>query len=162
MSNLLAAEFEQVLDRAVDLLTENLRSSPLYHSPETFQQGVQDILRIAAHDTSFTVNPTFHPHAFPDIRVNGYGVEAKFTKHDTWLAVGNSIFEGMRDPEVKAIYIIMGKGGGAPEARWAKYEDCVTHVRVSNSPRFVVELDGDRPSLFTHMEISSPSVVFQV
>ena len=146
-------EFERVLDRACDLLTENLRSSPVYHGPESFEQGVQDMLRIAAKDTGLEVSPTFHAHAFPDIRVNGYGIEVKFTKNDTWLAVGNSIFEGMRDADVKEIYVVFGKVGGEPEVRWRRYEECITHVRVSNSPRFVVEMEGDRSSLFDQMEI---------
>ncbi len=145
--------FERILDRAVEILTENVRSSTLYHSPDTFEQGVQDMLRVAAKDTGFAVSPTFHNHAFPDIRVNGYGVEVKYTKNDTWLAVGNSIFEGMRDPNVKSVYVVLGKIGGQPEVRWGRYEECVTHVRVSNSPRFVIELDGERSSLFDHLAI---------
>ena len=146
-------EFERVLDRACDLLTDNLRSSPVYHGPESFEQGVQDMLRIAAKGTGLEVSPTFHAHAFPDIRVDGYGIEVKFTKNDTWLAVGNSIFEGMRDADVKEIYVVFGKVGGEPEVRWRRYEECITHVRVSNSPRFVVEMEGVRSSLFDHMNI---------
>lgn len=93
-------QFEAVLDRAAEILTENLRSSPLYHGPEPFQQGVLDMLRVAAKGCGVTVEPTYHPHAFPDIRVNGFGVEVKYSKRDTWNAVGNSVFESMRDPTV--------------------------------------------------------------
>ncbi len=146
-------DFERILDRAVEILTENVRSSTLYHSPDSFEQGVQDMLRVAAKDTGFSVYPTFHKHAFPDIRVNGYGVEVKYTKQDTWLAVGNSIFEGMRDPDVKCVYVVLGKIGGESEVRWGRYEECVTHVRVSNSPRFVIEMEGDRSSLFEHLTV---------
>lgn len=147
-------EFERILDRAVEILTENLRSSDLYHGPEKFEQGVQDMLRVAARDTGCTVSPTFHQHAFPDIRVNGFGVEAKYSKQDSWLAVGNSIFEGMRDPDVNHIYVVLGKTGGTPEARWGRYEDSITHVRVSNSPRFVIELNSERPSLFGQLTVT--------
>jgi len=96
-----------VLDRAVEILTENVRSSTLYHGPEEFEQGVLDMLRVAARGSGFTVSPTFHKHAFPDIRVNGFGVEVKYTMQDTWLAVGNSIFEGMRDPNVSKVYVVI-------------------------------------------------------
>lgn len=143
--------FERILDRAVEILTDNVKSSELYHSPDAFEKGVQDMLRVAAKDTGFSVSPTFHENAFPDIRINGFGVEVKYTKKDTWQAVGNSIFEGMRDHEVHAIYIVFGKIGGEPEVRWGRYENCVTHVRVSNSPRFVVEMDSDSPSLFSNL-----------
>ena len=37
-------EFERVLDVAVEILTENLRSSTLYHGPDEFEQGVLDML----------------------------------------------------------------------------------------------------------------------
>ena len=101
-----------------------------------------------------TVEPTFHAHAFPDIRVNGFGVEVKYSKRNTWNAVGNSVFESMRDSAVDLIYVIFGKGGGQPEVRWAKYEDCVTHVRVSNAPRFVVDMDSNDLPLFERFDIS--------
>lgn len=147
-------EFEQVLDRAVEILTENVRSSTLYHGPEEFEQGVLDMLRVAARDSGLAVNPTFHKHAFPDIRVNGFGIEVKYTKQDTWLAVGNSIFEGMRDPDVNKIYVVFGKIGGTAEVRWGRYEKSITHVRVSNSPRFVVEMSGERSALFDHLNVT--------
>ena len=111
------------------------------------------MLKVAAKDCNATVEPTFHAHAFPDIRVNGFGVEAKFTKRDTWNAVGNSVFESMRDPDVSAIYVMFGKIGGTAEVRWAKYEHCVKHVRVSNAPRFVVDMESDEPPLFERFAI---------
>lgn len=147
-------EFEQVLDRVVEILTENIRSSTLYHGPDAFEQGVLDMLKVVAKDSGFAVSPTFHRQAFPDIRVNGFGVEVKYTKRDTWLAVGNSIFEGMRDPNVRHIYVVLGKIGGTPEVRWGRYEDSITHVRVSNSPRFVIELSGSQSALFSHMSVT--------
>ena len=108
-------------------------------------------LQAAAQGLSVKVSPTFHRNAFPDIKINGFGVEAKFSKRDTWTTVANSIFEGMRDESVQSenIYVLFGKAGGVPEARWKKYQDCVTHVRVANSPRFVVDLGDDaETSLF--------------
>lgn len=146
-------DFERVLDRACDILTENVRTNADYHSPDAFERHALDMLKVAARACDLTVQPSFHKHAFPDIRANGYGVEVKYTKQDTWQAVGNSIFEGMRDPDVDTVYVLFGKIGGIPEVRWARYEECVTHVRVSNSPRFVVELETDRASLFEHMGI---------
>jgi len=147
-------EFEAVLDRAAEILTENLRSSPLYHGPEQFQQGVLDMLRVAAKGCGVTVKPTYHPQAFPDIRVNGFGVEVKYSKRDTWNAIGNSVFESLRDSTVDSIYVMFGKVGGIPEVRWGKYEDCVMHVRVSNAPRFVVDMEREDRPLFERFQIS--------
>lgn len=103
------------------------------------------MLKQAATDCGVVVEPTFHPRAFPDIKVNGYGVEVKYSKRDTWHGVGNSVFEGMRDESVSLIYVLFGKVGGTPEARWRRYEECITHVRVSNSPRFVLDMEETNP-----------------
>ena len=146
--------FERILGRACEILTENVRTNADYRSPDAFERHALDMLKVAARDCALTVEPSFHPHAFPDIRANGFGVEVKYTKQESWLAVGNSIFEGMRDPSVSRVYVLFGKIGGRPEVRWGRYEDCVTHVRVSNSPRFVVEMETERTSLFKHMGIS--------
>ena len=94
-----------------------------------------------------------HPHAFPDVTLNGFGIEIKFTEKDSWLSVENSVFEGMRTKGVESIHVIFGKAGGEPTVRWSRYEDCVTHVRVSHSPRFVIEMDGNRSSLFDHLGV---------
>ena len=146
-------EFEQVLTRACAILTDNLRASDAYHSPSLFQQQVQDTLRLAANELGLQVGPSFHPHAFPDITANGFGVEVKYTRHDSWQSVGNSIFEGMRDPNAEIIYVVLGKTGGRPEARWARYEDCISHVRVSHAPRFVVDLAEEPSRLFDHITV---------
>lgn len=147
-------EFERLLDRTVAILTENVRASELYRGPAQFQQGVLDMLKVAAGDSGLLIEPTFHPSAFPDIKANGFGIEVKYTSQDTWLAVGNSIFEGMRDQEVENVYVVFGKTGGQPEVRWRKYQDCVTHVRVSHAPRFVIEMEGERESLFSRLGIA--------
>ncbi len=146
-------EFEAVLDRTVGILTGNLRASDTYHNQQIFEQHVRDMIRVAAQDLEVTVSPSFHPHAFPDITVNGYGVEVKYTKKNTWVAVGNSIFEGMRDHDVDHVYVVFGKGGGEPEARWSRYEDCISHVRVSHAPRFVLQMEEDAPRLFDQLDV---------
>ena len=147
-------QFEAILDETAGILAENLRSSSIYRGPERFEIGVLDMLRVAARGLGATIEPTFHPHAFPDIRVNGFGVEVKYSARDTWNAVGNSVFEGMRDDNVDAVYVMFGKVGGTPEVRWGKYEDCVKHVRVSNSPRFVLDMDDEESSLFKRIGVA--------
>src|SRR5206468_2884109 len=63
----------------------------------------------------------------------------------------NSVFEGMRDPSVKIIYVVFGKLGGAPAVRSGRYEDRITHVRISHAPRFVLEMTTEN-SLFEKMD----------
>ena len=149
--------FEAILDETAGILAENLRSSSLYRGPERFEQGVLDMLRVAARGLGATIEPTFHPNAFPDIRANGFGVEVKYSARDTWNAVGNSVFEGMRDESVESVYVMFGKAGGTPEVRWGRYEDCVKHVRVSNSPRFVLDMSDAETSLFERIGVGYPA-----
>ena len=148
-----AAELENLLDQTVAALTEDIRSSERYHGPEAFQQGVLDTLKDVAKNNGVLVEPTFHPDAFPDIRANGFGIEVKYTRRDRWQAVGNSIFEGMRDPDVEDVYVVFGKMSGVREARWRKYQDCVTRVSVAHAPRFVIDMEGESESLFSRMGV---------
>lgn len=152
-STLKKAQIESGLTRAAELLTENLRSSKIFHGPEAFKEGTLAMLQAALEGYDATAELTYHANAFPDIKINGFGVEAKFTKRDTWSSVANSIFEGMRDPSVDDVYVMFGKGGGMPEVRWSEYEDCVKHVRTSNSPRFVVDVASDEVPLFVQFGI---------
>jgi hypothetical protein len=89
-------EFESILTAAVAVLNEDVRASTKYHTPEKFEDRVLEVLREQATEKNLTIDPTFHRHAFPDIKANGFGVEIKTTTKDTWLTVGHSVFEGMR------------------------------------------------------------------
>ena len=146
-------EFEALLDQLTEQLGSDVRAGTDHHSPIAFQQRVFDMLSQLSSGSSVKVDPTFHPHAFPDIRANGYGIEVKSTRKDSWLSVGNSVFEGMRDPDVSEIYVVFGKLGGMPSVRWGRYEERITHVRISHAPRFVLEMDRDSP-LFAEMRVS--------
>jgi len=91
--------------------------------------------------------------AFPDIAIDQYGIEVKFTTNDTWRSVANSVLESNRVNGIEKIYIVFGKMGGVPDVRWARYEECVMHVRTSHVPRFEVEI-GAQQSLFEQMGVS--------
>jgi hypothetical protein len=148
-------EFEALLDIAAARLGEDVRSGTQYHSPLEFEKRVFAVMQEIAKDKGIAIDPTFHPHAFPDIRANGFGIEVKTTTKDSWLSVGNSVFEGMRDPTVKQIYVVFAKLGGMPSVKWGRYEDRITHVRISHAPRFVLEMDKES-SLFGPGKIEVP------
>lgn len=146
-------EFENILEATVIRLNVDVRASNAYYDPKAFEKRVFEVLTEVAEGRAIKIAPSFHPHAFPDITANGFGVEVKSTTKDSWLSVGNSVFEGMRDPSVKTIYVVFGKLGGAPAVRWGKYEDRITHVRISHAPRFVIEMTSEG-SLFEKMDIT--------
>lgn len=153
MNKLTPKQFEEVLDEVVRQLSRDLVASNIYHDPDRFEQHVRDTLGHACHEAGLKPAPGQHRFSFPDVTLNGFGVEIKFTKNDTWVAVGNSVFESMRTEGITQVYVIFGKAGGEPEVRWEHYENCVRHVRVSHAPRFVIEMEGDRDPLFKIMGI---------
>jgi len=141
------ADFEDLLTKVTSDLAAKAARSPFTNSPQ-FERAV----RVALADEGLPVDLHPHPQAFPDISLGRLGVEVKFTEHDTWRSVANSVFEGMRDEHVEVIYVVFGKMGGVPGVRFAKYEDCVMHVRTSHVPRFELDIDATR-SLFDKMGI---------
>lgn len=115
--------FEVFLTKVVDQLGKEVRANTAYHKPDVFQKRVFDVMKQIGKDDGLEVNPSWHPHAFPDIQANGFGVEVKATNKDSWLTVGNSVFESMRDPACAEIYVVFGKMGGMPSVKWGRYED---------------------------------------
>ena len=138
-------EFEVLLDRLVERMSGEVRASDKYHSPLQFENRARYLLQKLGASLGFHVNFSPHPQGFPDIALGEYGIEVKVVAADSWRTVGNSVFEGMRDPNVKHIYVLYGKMGGTPSVKWGKYEDCVVHVRTSHRPRFEIEIGAEEP-----------------
>ena len=107
-------------------------------------------LKVAC-DGDADADPSFHDSAFPDIVVNGFGVEVKFTSRSTWHGTGNSIFEGMRGEAANHVYLIYFRSD-ISEARWNRYEDCIKGVRISHPPRYMIGMDGG-PSFFQDLNL---------
>lgn len=148
-----AQQFENILDALCKSLTDQCRKSGIFESASSFENRAREILSelLEAHKIPVDFSPK--PQIFPDIVLGSFGIEVKFTTNDTWRSIANSIFEGTRDEAVEQIYVLFGKMGGKPEARWGKYEECVMHVRTSHVPRFEVEMLA-RGSLFAKMGIT--------
>ena len=145
-------QFETLLDSVVVQLTEESRQN-LFTTSKAFETRVREVLEQLGSTYQVAVDYDPHPYIFPDIAVGEFGVEVKFTAKDTWRSVANSVFETFRNQEVVFVYVVFGKMGGRPEVKWARYEDCVIHVRTSHVPRFELEI-GANSSLFDLMKIS--------
>jgi len=146
-------DFERILDTICAKLTEESQQK-IFATSAQFEHRVREVLRDATQqypDVVIDFDP--HPQAFPDIPINEFGVEVKFTLADTWRSVANSVLETNRIDSVKFVYIVFGKMGGTPEVRWGDYEKSVMHVRTSHVPRFEVEIDTPK-SLFQQMGVS--------
>ncbi len=150
-------DFESLLDRCCERLTEEARSTG-FKSSKHFEDRVREVLAdLTADDASIEIDFDSPAQAFPDIAMGEYGVEVKYTTADTWRSIANSVLETQRVDGVKYIYVVFGKMGGTPEVRWGEYEASVVHVRTSHVPRFEVEIATDpataRESLFQQMGI---------
>lgn len=126
-------------------------ASPI--SSSEFEKLVCQVLTEIARGRGVAVSPQLNPQGFPDILVNGFGIEVKTVKNDSWLTIGNSIFEGTKDDSAREVFVVFGKFGGVPEVRWARYGQVVSHVRTTHMPRFIINLETDH-SLFEQMEVT--------
>jgi len=77
---------------------------------------------------------------FPDITFENYGVEVKTTQKDGWTTLGGSIMEGTKKEGIQIIYITFLKKGGAPEIKIGKYEECLSDIKVTHSPRYEINM----------------------
>ena len=135
-------EFEDLLNRAVQQMNDQAKAGmPGYSNSSVFEDTVLAQLRVCCQGVA-GAEPSFHDSAFPDIIVNGFGVEVKFTTRPTWHGTGNSIFEGMRDHAARQICVVYCRSD-IPETRWRWYESCIKGIRISHSPRYVIDMDGD-------------------
>lgn len=145
-------EFEQLLDLVATQLTSECLERP-FQASKPFENRVRETVESVGEAVGVQVNYNPHPYAFPDISLGRFGVEVKFTTSDSWRSVANSVFETFRDSQTEVIYVMYGKMGGVPAVRWARYSDCVIHVRTSHVPRFELDIDATR-SLFDLMGVA--------
>lgn len=80
---------------------------------------------------------------FPDIVAERYyGVEVKTTKDNNWKSTGGSIVENTRIKDVDNIYMLFGKlGGEYVEFRCKPYQDCLSNIAVTHSPRYLIDME---------------------
>jgi len=120
-------------------------------SGEDFEDCVYGaILRtILQWSPSLRVSYNRGSHRFPDFVLNApdgsrYGIEVKSSsaaKGRGWKINGNSIL-GSTKEDVDATYLLFGKTASGQQAfRWKRYEDCVSGVAVTHSPRYMIDMD---------------------
>ncbi|MDR3708751.1 MAG: hypothetical protein P4L33_10645 [Capsulimonadaceae bacterium] len=79
---------------------------------------------------------------FPDIIARRYyGIEVKVTASDKWSSIGNSVLESTRVPGVERIYMYFGKLGGTPDIKFRPYQECLSEVGVTHSPRYMIDMN---------------------
>lgn len=149
-------EFEQLLEATKKLVVLEIETTPTLSGVE-FENIVAEKMRQAAIGTAFegTIIPT-GAQTFPDIVTQDeeFGVEVKVTTSDKWVSTGNSILETTRKP-VKKIYMFFGKLGGKPDIQYRPYEECLSEIVATHSPRYLINMGlGLGDSIFDKMRTS--------
>ncbi len=149
-------EFETLLARSEQSLRASLQSAPEPLASDVFERAVCDHMKAAASGTGFehSIQQT-SDNAFPDIVARRYfGVEVKMTKKDDWRSTGNSVREHSRLDGIERIYMLFGKFGGGFDVRTRLYQECLSEVAVTHSPRYLIDMTlPDGKSIFDKMGV---------
>jgi len=92
---------------------------------------------------------------FPDIVAKKYyGIEVKSTTQNHWKTTGNSVLESTRVEGVERIFMLFGKLGAPIEFRCRPYEECLSEVVVTHSPRYLIDMNLPKgATIFDKMKI---------
>ncbi len=107
------------------------------------EDEVFDVMNSCANNTPFegTIE-LVSGQKFPDIVANNYfGVEVKSTKQNHWKTTGNSVLESTRVEDIERIYMLFGKIHNPIEFKCRLYQDCLSDVIVTHSPRYSIDMD---------------------
>ena len=154
--------FERLLADAHGVLKARAIKEDLsQHSPTQFEEDVYEALCVAARATRFEGKiELVSGHKFPDIIVGErYGIEVKTSKSQGWKSLGNSVMETTRVLGVERVYLYFAKLGRPCEFRYRLYQDCLSEVAVTHSPRYLINMElQEGSSIFDKIGISYDSL----
>lgn len=82
---------------------------------------------------------------FPDIIAKKYyGIEVKTTTQNHWKTTGNSVLESTRVDNVERIFMLFAKLASPIEFRCRAYEECLSEVVVTHSPRYLIDMNLEK------------------
>jgi hypothetical protein len=151
--------FQSLLDNTVTtLLSESNKKEKEYLTllGNKLEDVVADIMKDKARGTPFEDSiELISGQKFPDIIANKfYGVEVKTSKQNHWTTTGNSVLEGTRIEGIERIYMLFGKMVLPIEFRCRPYEDCLSEVVVTHSPRYLINMElTEGGTIFDKLEI---------
>ncbi len=92
---------------------------------------------------------------FPDIIAKRlFGVEVKTTKQNHWITTGNSVLESTRIEGIERIYMLFGKMIDPIEFKCRPYEDCLSDVVVTHSPRYLINMNlSEGETIFDRLKL---------
>lgn len=142
-------EFEKGLEILLEKLQGEMKELKKL-SPSEFEEHVHEIIIKIFNNVEIIYEKG--GKQFPDIAIPPFGIEIKFTEKDSWSSTGNSILENTRVPNVEKIYMCFFKAGGEPGIRIRPYEEVLTEIVVTHSPRYRIDMNATT-TIFEKMEI---------
>lgn len=139
------SEFEILLNNTLGALKEDAQNKQdLYLEllGNRLEKRVFDVLTDESKGTLFDGSiELISGQKFPDIIAKKYyGVEVKTTKSNHWKSTGSSVAEGTRVDGVERIFMLFGKMCTPVDFMCKPYEDCLSEVVVTHSPRYLIDM----------------------
>ena len=138
--------FEELLAKVIDFMNQEALKFPEMYTGllgSKLEDKVVEVLQQCAVGTCFEDQIVkYSGQRFPDIVIGGYyGVEVKTTKANHWKSTGSSVAEGTRVENVERIYLLFGKMCEPVCFVCKPYEECLSEVVVTHSPRYLVDMN---------------------
>lgn len=151
--------FQSLLDSTVQILDiESKKNQKKYLEllGNKLENVVADVMSERAKGTPFENSiELISGQKFPDIIANKYyGVEVKTTKQNHWITTGNSVLENTRVDGIDRIFMFFGKMVNPIEFKCRPYEDCLSDVVVTHSPRYRIDMNLQKDqTIFNKLKI---------
>lgn len=151
---------EELLYNTISYMNENAKATPAAIrklKPSEVEMLSYNSLVEVAPSVDFPKNriDLVSGHVFPDILLHGthYGVEVKSTKEDRWTSIGSSVVESTRNSDIDRVYMLFAKLGGEPTFRCKPYQQCLSRIAVTHSPRYLIDMNlNNEDNIFAHMK----------
>ena len=139
-------EFDILLNSTLTELNIHATKSPKLVSTlvgNKLEPYVRDVMTDLASGTVFENSiELIGGQKFPDIIAKKYyGIEVKTTNQNHWKTTGNSVLESTRVENVERIFMLFAKLATPIEFRCRPYEECLSEVVVTHSPRYLIDMN---------------------
>lgn len=140
------SEFNALLNSTINELNAHAKKSPTTIEKLTgnkLEPYARDVMTDLAVGTPFENSiELIGGQKFPDIVAKKfYGIEVKTTTQNHWKTTGNSVLESTRVEDVERIFMLFGKLGKPIEFKCRAYEECLSEVVVTHSPRYLIDMN---------------------
>ncbi len=150
-------QFDDLCNKTRDRLNTHAKNEPSYFLSK---DGTKLELEVKKAMDEVSIGTPFEGRIeiisgqkFPDIvAAKYYGLEVKSSKNDQWTTLGGSVAEGTRVADVTHINLIFGKLSLPIEFKVRRYQDCLSDIAVTHSPRYKIDMNiEEKDTIFSKM-----------